>query len=954
MSPEADVSNDTQTGLVLEDGFSRNSPSGLLTPFAAVYFPTARDLPASMSSRAISTNIDFYHLLSQVVYLVSNNLVPKDIKKDAGGLDIVVKVMTRVPNHILVSIFNHDEPSIQATWEKLFEVARKHSLERGLAQLLCIGLTIQADWVPQYHEEMLIVAVSLDKHLMIQTLLDRGVSPCIWDATSRRTVFAIAASREDLHSVKMLIGKCDPHKLNEAMITFHTQFSEGICSVFVLFMIDLWRLSQTIDSRSDKLTSNALSAYLRTLDWLLDAGADVDSVVSSDLVANARPSWRLTCLDLAYYSHRTIFERVKEHSQQMNRELTRAGLCEAFINGEATMSRYLSSVSSLTTLKARHCLEAILADQFLMIDESKDPKHSVLAMTPNQISIARALIQGAVSPHCGGTLERALERVVKAAVQWGMDEDLAYLIEYFTREGALVSLDALMCCLQSTGCEILDTLLLHAPDVDDCETALLVAADRDNYEAVSLLLRSGVDINRDCCPPSSSRLRAGNYRFDFLIQDCTILGHLMTNPRQGNSEKRQAMWAYLVGRGARLRLRQSHTSCYRLLYNIILNYRKSSFKNFRWDAFHFVLQHENKLSPSQWRSLLALSTQSYKSDWRIIQTIIEQCNTFDEPILAAAITSGCDMHVVNNLVRHGQSIHDFSGGRTPLQAAAERLDLDIMFYLIQRGANVNAPGEPGRIPIGRETGGTALQRVCAYQAESSDELNRKRRIIEFLTHHHEADVNAPALSSGDSTALHLLVGSIDQSKTSVVEALELCSLLLEQGANVNGAPGFEGKTALQSSAEKGIMEMTLFFTMHGADPNIHPVWEVGVANEGRNYRGFSGRWCTALDLATYHGRLDMTQFLLEIGAVSGHSGATGYQGASDLALEKGHQAVIDVIRRHVEKTTKLHLQDPDRRSAHESAIQDCISGLKIRAEECKQLGWKNEYSQALEFIGSRG
>jgi hypothetical protein len=45
----------------------------------------------------------------------------------------------------------------------------------------------------------------------------------------------------------------------------------------------------------------------------------------------------------------------------------------------------------------------------------------------------------------------------------------------------------------------------------------------------------------------------------------------------------------------------------------------------------------------------------------------------------------------------------------------------------------------------------------------------------------------------------------------------------------------------------------------------------------------------------------MTQYLLNVGALSGNPGATGFQGAIDGSVERSHHAVAEAIRRHVVK-----------------------------------------------------
>jgi ankyrin repeat protein len=56
---------------------------------------------------------------------------------------------------------------------------------------------------------------------------------------------------------------------------------------------------------------------------------------------------------------------------------------------------------------------------------------------------------------------------------------------------------------------------------------------------------------------------------------------------------------------------------------------------------------------------------------------------------------------------------------------------------------------------------------------------------------------------------------------------------------------------------------------------------------------------TALDGAAEHGRLDMVQLLLNLGAESEEPGATGFDKTIELAEKYNHSAIVDLLRDHL-------------------------------------------------------
>ncbi|KAI8723091.1 hypothetical protein NCS52_00164100 [Fusarium sp. LHS14.1] len=229
---------------------------------------------------------------------------------------------------------------------------------------------------------------------------------------------------------------------------------------------------------------------------------------------------------------------------------------------------------------------------------------------------------------------------------------------------------------------------------------------------------------------------------------------------------------------------------------------------------------------------------------------------------------------------HGGAIHggDWKTAQQLLEAGFRPDRLSLIVAIIRKqsiGAIVDLTNRLSRVDRferARSDFETPLQAAVQH---------RRLEVARFLLFL-GADVNAPA-SEG-------LVAENDFSdpilpRTALQAAVEnaddkMVDLLLKAGANINAPPGEDsGATALQIAAGKGHMDMVKRLLALGGDVNAQ-----GAVWNGR----------TALEAAAEGGRLDMVQFLLE-------AGAGEYEGAIELAEERGHDAVAQVLKQWKDK-----------------------------------------------------
>ncbi|KAK4166975.1 ankyrin repeat-containing domain protein [Cladorrhinum sp. PSN259] len=166
--------------------------------------------------------------------------------------------------------------------------------------------------------------------------------------------------------------------------------------------------------------------------------------------------------------------------------------------------------------------------------------------------------------------------------------------------------------------------------------------------------------------------------------------------------------------------------------------------------------------------------------------------------LTAAIYYG-SYHLVEDLRRAGASLEEewigVSGSPellSPLSAAVDQENVELVMYLIKAGANINKPAE------GVFGGRTALQQAAE---------NGHLKLVDILLDAN-ADVNATPSSMYGATALQC---------AAIGGYLEIAQKLLHAGADVN-AEGCEedGRTALEGAAEHGRLEMVHLLLTSGA------------------------------------------------------------------------------------------------------------------------------------------
>lgn len=263
---------------------------------------------------------------------------------------------------------------------------------------------------------------------------------------------------------------------------------------------------------------------------------------------------------------------------------------------------------------------------------------------------------------------------------------------------------------------------------------------------------------------------------------------------------------------------------------------------------------------------------------------------------------------------------------TPVQLAAARGNHRAINWLLQEGADLNAPAA-------KDIGFTALQLAILY--------NQKDAFVQHLINA-GADINVPAASKEGYTALQAAIATGQD---------ELASRLIHLGANINALPGSEvGLTALQAAALSDSEPLVFQLLAAGAEVNAPAASQNGrtalqaasfntnmkiveaLLARGADVNAPPGQMAgaTALQFASMRGHLDLVMKLLKAGAdinapAAVDDGRTALQGAAEngrldtvhlllqndpdalsdggklenaakFAEERGHTAIVKLLR----------------------------------------------------------
>lgn len=786
-------------------------------------------------------SFDGHHYLSMVIYLLSNDIIPTFLNpfnsQEVNMADVLQMTFTFVPRRLLLTLLHTHLPSIKAAWEKLLRGAQILKNEEAFRVLISVGM--ESCWLEETCKghEYLFAAAQMNCSDILRALIARG---CRIDSypswCSDQSIIVEALQNGNLDSAKLLIQHCD---VNHEFRTNSSHKSTHFAKFIMAFD----------DTRLD---------HHDCLEILLQEGADVDYQIDPShpphqpgkrnwwYWVTAREcgltrDWPLSILDYVYYWHRSLFPKLAEYTETVS-QLSRARALWYLDQGVDTLREYLASDPDFP----RPWSEATGNDtNEANYRERKNRFFEVILAEQFLLSVSDSV-----------------EKV------------------WWTRVKGLSELEIDLTWLPKTG--ELAANILHA-------TSRLITSgegpDKDHgLQVLQWLLKNGFQVNADA-------LCAAYSNTDFAILDClasfcddlkeeggqvlaeaaynsnfSLVKLLLDRGVDPNAAIARglnvfesaacgstfAMMEYVIERGAKPRSWEQDDHPSYLLFDMF------SDSNHDHDLFikvqYLVEKYITIDEPSCPSANILEVCLSYLDDIEERRTIFKflwekGAKLSPGSPLAQWIAAGGGVQLVQEMLDAGADPNGRSydsgsvwilvrdQGRTPLQAAADIGDNTLVCMLMDRGADLNGPA------FGKY-GRTALQTICAWNPVRQEERLRKDKIIK---------------------------------------------LFLNKGAEVN-ATNSDGCTALMFAARLGDLSSAFLLLRHGAKVNL-------AASENRWQ--LTG---AALDTAAWHGRLDMVDFLLNANALSSSACSDGkaYDGAIQLAREKGHFVVSELICKYSE------------------------------------------------------
>ena len=666
------------------------------------------------------------------LYFLSNDKL--DERRTGNFLKWAVKTGSV---HIFKSFFRLKTPTVEAFSEKIVESVAIYGPASTLRLLIESGL-----------DESLLAGISGGRYLQIaigegnidvaHLLLDKGaeVNPPLLEFSPHNDTPLVIAICSDLTN----------------------DFADRIGLAFRL--IELGAQVDDVSSTGPALLCAVSEGHRRVVGRLLQAGVKVD-------IEGSGNTNYLSPLDWAYMYDETIYRMLLPLSQIAKTCPTMSGILSAASQGSLSLFLYLEGRKQAGPRARRKTLEETLEYLVTQLPESE---------------IISVLLEFGVDPNFTSTTYS--KPLIFTPV---MHRDVDLVLRLLDAGANINGLDFFsdLRLYEPRGYEILAILLEHGFDIPKYgHMALQMTIKYGDISAIRLLFESGLKLD-------DAGLSASGY---------TALSLATSN---GCSFE---VIRYLVNKGAKINAPRS--------WGGVVTALQGAAAAGEFNLVKFLLNSgadiNDERSIKEGTTALEASL-SYSglhlSPFAIFQYLLDKGADINGPgrprcckkwnsALVSLILKRADSTIIQRALDSGADINICGIGeeaRTPLQAAAEIVDLVLVKKLLELGANINAPPSECH-------GRTALQ------AASSGE-NFSLELVGYLLKE-GADVNSKAGIKGGLTALQ---------GAAIRGHIKIASMLMQAGADVNAWPAkVDGRTALDGAAEHGRLDMVQLLLNCGA------------------------------------------------------------------------------------------------------------------------------------------
>ena len=749
-------------------------------------------------STALSVNFDPYHYLSIAVYLLSNKLSNLD---DIRSTDWLEKFFYLIPQSLFAEVLQSDIFGVRAAWEVLISAKAMCKHKAMFRMLVDIGSQRQWLVVHDMGHDYLYYAARANCHDMIEKLLRQGCRPdCGWLRESESAILE-AIENGAYESAKLLIEHCDIN----AVIPIPNELGgqPGYCTNFQLFIHRF--------NRSDV-------RHLSGLELFLEHEPDVDApYIDDDL---KRRNYFFERLDLFYSTNKipvNLRPTVLDHYFFIDRAVFKKLLpCSNSRSVRSTLLHKLEQTEGLNCLRLlmprlpirerQRLLQLLLVEQFLIGTDYLSTQATEAWNSKINVKMIQKLMEFGI--HLGLSFLKKVNAtdLLCAVIQHIhkgdlTEEEIATILSLLCEEKKVAFDGSRILCaaVQKQGTRTLNYFVDRTANIAmDGIKAIGEAAYLDNFEAVRLLLDSGVDIR--------NHFLEGGRLSRNMIKILFERGMTINGPDPAPVDPFQLL----------LNLFETES---RDVYHqaVQLIDQLNDIKNNTKYCDSALLLEKCLRGPAAWRQ--------YAERLNIFEHLFRRGALISPGSpLAVLLYAGGRKTLVDDILVSGADVNAYSQDfhdqypkwiepwcLTPLQAAASCGNEEAIVELIHRGADINAPavGHWGR---------TALQHICAWRPATSGERARKIRVIQkFLES--GADINAAAAmpSSAESTALGIIAAEGD---------VDIATILLCYGADVNVGDSW---SVLETAAFWGRLGMVQLLLNAGAVSAPGPLGKYVVA-----------------------------------------------------------------------------------------------------------------------------
>lgn len=843
-----------------------------------------------------SGQIQLSQFISTAIFLLSNQL--HDMDDGDQGLGLLCSLL-ELETSLTTTLLRNHVPSIRATWESLFQFAmNKH--RRDIFRLFT-DIGIRNHWLepwlnslPWRCSKFLLCAIEMDCYETLTNIMAHYCGSIHSHWWWNGDAILAACRKGNVECARLLIQHCNVNSSDANCADF------GPCKYWSMFQV----LIAEMESSNDE--------HALALDLFLANGADVDKKTSREMITQ---KWeelvgrnRLfdatqpTILDEVFYLNRPLFDKLRPYSRVPVSRVTRTGLLVALEDGSQTLRDYLSVrqsvVSSFNSGHVQSLLELLLAEQF---------------------TISNRVDMGIVRGLCELGVDFTMPSV-KVDIQdfWRTEADEMPHFDFPTTYETAKYLD----------------FAWHQ-----------IAGVNDRIRLLNMLLAKEGVIGKLVLEGWVAQHGTGGLEF--------LAWHLPGFPKKA---------VRALARAARLNNFQAVEFLLRkgvdpnafitvcgLSYSIPAIATQASLCSGRYqmpdggcslEMIQFLVRHGTRL----------VVTPEDSTPFDFVQHLLEYGNLSDlfakiKYVLGKLMEDKALPRLPSYLL---EMCFTFSYGRAERRREE---NLEIFEYFFRQGAEVS-PGSPLAALV-HGGGGEELVRdvissgsdLNAYWVMDSlyeytplqTAASKGDETLVRLFLQEGANINSPARGYYGSTALQRICLWQPAIEEEHQRKIRICHLLINQGADVNAIAAEGMYTALGCAALLGDLELAALLLREGAD--IKATGDCGK---------------TALDEAVRRGHLDMVKFLLNANALSSVRGATGYDGAIDMAEKCGHLAIGDLIREHAAKIEAGTVFNPELLSTREESRGYGLGPDDDSSDDSNGLSFDNDTENADAASGTAG